>query len=168
MKLSFPTIHCNVFKQREMVCVHQSKKRYYIILQQQFVIFETWKPSNFCNFCFYRFPAGRSAPTLKTACFNFITLTFLIYSVVLFTQFECKSRQFQDVHWRARIKMSQRRTGAVKKRLYLTPELFIRILTIFFFSNIFFFWKLYLKKIWFFFFLIFFCPQIIFFSENSN
>lgn len=27
MKISFPTILCNVFKRREIVCVHQSKKR---------------------------------------------------------------------------------------------------------------------------------------------
>lgn len=67
------------------------------MLQQQFVIFENLKPSNFWNVCFYRFPTGGSAPTLKTACFNFITLTFLTHSVVLFTQLECKRRQFQDV-----------------------------------------------------------------------
>lgn len=128
------------------------------MLRQQFVIFENLKPSNFWNVCFYRFPTGGSAPTLKTACFNFITLTFLTHSVVLFTQLECKRRQFQDVHWRVRIKMSQKRTGTSVKKIIFDSWAFyqnsVPFAELFFFPQIFFFLKIWKKILKYFFFFV--------------
>lgn len=136
------------------------------MLRQQFVIFENLKPSNFWNLCFYRFPTGGSAPTLKTACFNFITLTFLTHSVVLFTQLECKRRQFQDVRQNQYV---TEENWSLCKKDYIWLLTFLSEFWTFAelsFSNIFFFWKLNKNSEIFFFLKI---PiRSHFFSQNSN